>query len=806
MSTVASRSSTRTVAIFGITTLAAAAVTAQIVVRDPHVSTPCLAVAFFLAFVFGRRSLVDDVGRVTWTPAEPLVFAAAIFSGPWLASALGAAEGLALGVSRPAGGVSRMSLRAAQHAARAAAASIAFELCAPFAFRQAEGLSTRLILATAVLSGVASVLSFVRTLRPQRTTPRARREHAIWRPAAALLPLHVGSAAFALGAWTVYNDVGLIALAPALALAAALHLGHRQHCLRLRRERDRSNGAARLFGRVVDAVGLVLDARDDETRTSPRGAQRVNGYASTLARTIVEDPEAMDLDPTDLAPEWVETVQVASALRNVGMLAVSSDGRAEPDGEPVDPEKLHGLTGERLVERLGLPGDVGPAIRYHHERWDGRGFPDGLEGESIPLAARVLHLAEAIDEQVESGEFDDNAVARVRAFVAQNAGKRFDPRLSALFCQRAEEILSAGLEAERRHLVPRPHGAQEFSHALRRSRRLRTVLDELTRDLGSTLELHALVRLGLGRLLELGQAHSCALYLMHQDSGTLEAIDALGKASQTLRDQSFAPGEGLTGWVYKTRRAVENADRRVDLGEASSSESREERLFAYPLVHGDECLGVVVLLGADAETRGEEASSMLQRGVASIARALRHALLYEQTREHSMTDALTRLPNARALRSHFSKELARARRTNTPLSVVVMDLDRFKPINDTFGHQTGDRVLNEVANILRRTFRACDHVCRWAGDEFAALLPEADVTSAQAIVERVQSAIENAEIELAPGVTATIGISAGVAVYPEQGGDLEELLSHADQAMYVDKAERHARSAEAQQTLPSPSS
>jgi len=122
-----------------------------------------------------------------------------------------------------------------------------------------------------------------------------------------------------------------------------------------------------------------------------------------------------------------------------------------------------------------------------------------------------------------------------------------------------------------------------------------------------------------------------------------------------------------------------------------------------------------------------------------------------------------------------------------------MDLDGFKQVNDTHGHQAGDLVLRSVAGMLREVFRSGDVVCRYAGDEFVALLPETSPEEARPIVQRVQERISAAVFHVAEGREARVGISAGFACFPLDGGSLEDLIHRADKEMYRDKSQRQAR-------------
>jgi two-component system cell cycle response regulator len=164
--------------------------------------------------------------------------------------------------------------------------------------------------------------------------------------------------------------------------------------------------------------------------------------------------------------------------------------------------------------------------------------------------------------------------------------------------------------------------------------------------------------------------------------------------------------------------------------------------------------------------------------------------VFEQTREASLSDALTGLPNTRYMFAHLTRELARAERQATEVSILVLDLDDFKQINDTYGHHVGDRALREVARVLRETIRPYDVCVRYAGDEFIIVLSGCGSGEAAAKSAELQHAVENAVFEPKPGQAARLSVSVGAAVFPADGETYEALLATADGRMYRDKKAR----------------
>jgi len=209
----------------------------------------------------------------------------------------------------------------------------------------------------------------------------------------------------------------------------------------------------------------------------------------------------------------------------------------------------------------------------------------------------------------------------------------------------------------------------------------------------------------------------------------------------------------------------------------------DARNVAIVPLAADAVVGVLV-----AETGRRPGSRIERRVVATTERfaghtalAMRNANLLERMQQMAVTDGLTQLSNRRSFDRALDRELQRAARTDGRLSVVLIDIDHFKVLNDTHGHLTGDNVLRQIAAALRECGREYDTIARYGGEEFAAVLPGCSSALAVQVAERLRQAVEQAPTEVP--VTA----SAGVATYPYDGADIETLLGAADRALYSAK-------------------
>lgn len=206
------------------------------------------------------------------------------------------------------------------------------------------------------------------------------------------------------------------------------------------------------------------------------------------------------------------------------------------------------------------------------------------------------------------------------------------------------------------------------------------------------------------------------------------------------------------------------------------------RTTCQPLLVGGEVIGSV-LVGHDMPL-GEHETAALQESVSQAAPVLANLRNLALAEFRALTDGLTGLPNKRAVKDSVKRMAAQASRTLTPLSTIVIDLDHFKQINDSFGHDRGDDVLATVGAVLAETVRSSDFVGRNGGEEFIVLLPDTDTSQAAIVAEKVRAAIAAVTVS---GVQREITASFGIATIPDHAPDGDQLVRAADRALYVAK-------------------
>jgi diguanylate cyclase (GGDEF)-like protein len=229
---------------------------------------------------------------------------------------------------------------------------------------------------------------------------------------------------------------------------------------------------------------------------------------------------------------------------------------------------------------------------------------------------------------------------------------------------------------------------------------------------------------------------------------------------------------------------------------------RPEDYLCIPMLAQGETLGILHLRRSKSrrisEMQAAEGMVALKRELAEtvaehIALALANLRLQETLRYQAIRDPLTGLFNRRYLEETFKRELDRAARRKMSVGVIMLDIDRFKFFNDTFGHAAGDAVLVELSALLRMHVRGEDIPCRYGGEEFLLILPESSPHDTQRRAEQLQNEIQRMSVLYHVQSLPTITVSIGIASFPEHGGTVESLLAAVDSALYRAKNEGRNR-------------
>jgi diguanylate cyclase (GGDEF)-like protein len=210
----------------------------------------------------------------------------------------------------------------------------------------------------------------------------------------------------------------------------------------------------------------------------------------------------------------------------------------------------------------------------------------------------------------------------------------------------------------------------------------------------------------------------------------------------------------------------------------------------FPLTSRDRAIGVLALGSCRDGAFDEGTLARLQPLADAVALAFENVRLFQKTRQLSITDEITPLHNFRYFHQALDRELKLVNRYGSVLSLLFVDLDRFKPINDQYGHLRGSRTLREVGFLIRAAVRETDIPARYGGDEFVVVLPQTEGQSARVLGEKLRRLVEGHTFLQEEGINARLGVSLGVATYPAEATTKEALIRLADKRMYEDKESR----------------
>jgi diguanylate cyclase (GGDEF)-like protein len=318
------------------------------------------------------------------------------------------------------------------------------------------------------------------------------------------------------------------------------------------------------------------------------------------------------------------------------------------------------------------------------------------------------------------------------------------------------------------------------------------VFHELGKALTSSLQLDQVLRTIMEKIDEFLRPDTWSLLLLDDAKQELYFELAVGKGSQALKDVRIKMGQGIAGWVAQNSQAVIVPDVSKDtrffekVDEKTKMETHS--IVAVPVRFREHCLGVIELVNCVGSEGFHQRDLALLEALADFAAiALENARHVQRIHELTITDDCTSLYNARHMNFILETEIYRSQRYSYEFSLVFIDLDHFKQVNDTYGHLMGSKLLAEIGSMLKESCRLIDFAFRYGGDEFVILLPQTSKENACVVARRLHKMIRETKWLQADDLNVMITGSVGVASYPVDSKTKVELLHLADEAMYLVK-------------------
>jgi diguanylate cyclase (GGDEF)-like protein/putative nucleotidyltransferase with HDIG domain len=603
------------------------------------------------------------------------------------------------------------------------------------------------------------------------------------------------------------QNFGLIYLLLSVPVIGATFATYKIYFERINERSRETQEMARLHLATVEALATAIDAKDQTTHCHVR---RVQLYAARMGEML------------NLSHSEIEALRAGAMLHDIGKLAVPDHILNKP-GKLTTAEfermKVHTIVGAQILERIDYPYPIVPIVRSHHERWDGLGYPDGLRGEEIPWTARIFAVVDCFDSVREDRPYRRGmTVDEASAMLLRGAGSHFDPKVVSLFLKHLPEfeaeVVKLGLdqhgftsrEAEPRALVEASGTTQARSlnencytvpaylEQIKSAHREVYALYEIASTFGSSLEIEDRSQILVNKVGHMVPFDTCAVYLFDEEKNYATVAHVSGKNAELLRGHCVAPGEGVIGFVIANRCPATGFDPMLDFAAFKLTEAENYRsMIALPLIKDERLLGVLAVYSLKAAQYTDDHLHLLDTVARLASDAFSNSMQHAEAESNALTDPLTNLPNARSLHMRFAEEEARARRNGTSFQVVMLDLDEFKIVNDTYGHNVGDQMLREVARVLNAQLREYDFLARYAGDEFVAIVQDLSHAQVDDLRERIETSIAGLSLRVPPDKRARVGISVGSARFGADGETLQQLLIAADQAMYSVKSDHKQR-------------
>jgi diguanylate cyclase (GGDEF)-like protein len=315
-------------------------------------------------------------------------------------------------------------------------------------------------------------------------------------------------------------------------------------------------------------------------------------------------------------------------------------------------------------------------------------------------------------------------------------------------------------------------------------------LRHITRTLTSTLDIQVVLDHVVQEAMYLiKDSHEVHIYL-YQNSNLFfgAALDEHGTKNVQVSEPR---PDGFTNSVVRKKQTIVVEDMETHILFAGASKKWKGSIIGIPLLMGKRLVGIMNLVRSRKGEFTQPEIHLLAMLADHAATAINNAYLHQVVNQQAHHDTVTHLPNRRALDEHLVEAIRTSLRSGRQFSVVMMDVDGFKTINDTFGHDIGDDVLRQIADSLKKTLRAADFLARYGGDEMALVLADTNLTQAIVVTRKLQNQLWTLRIHIPNRRTTRLGISGGIAVFPNHADTASGLLRTADEALY--QAKKHAR-------------
>ncbi len=540
-----------------------------------------------------------------------------------------------------------------------------------------------------------------------------------------------------------------------------------------------------LYLRTVESLALAVDAKDQTTYGHIR---RVRVYAMGLARLIgIKDPNEL------------MAIETGALLHDIGKLAIDDYILNKPgrlSKQEFEKIKMHATAGDEILQQIRFPFPVAKYVRYHHERWDGQGYPDGLKGEEIPLGARILSVADAFDAIRFSRPYklsivQDEAVEILRS----QSGTVYDPKLVQLFVEHIVELEeSAAKESESVPELSFRKYFEKVDQAISAADASVSGLSvpqdipaelvqiaEFCSTMTGHLDLGDLFPIVARRLEKLIPYSTCAFYV---DDGEdhVHAMCVIGKYSELIQGHKMSMGKGISGWVAAYRRPMINTGSALDFQGINGDFTSFKDALVVPIVHEDESLGTISLYAQEPISYSQNDLSVLRTLASFLAPLISDAKRHEAVSSEHFIDPTAHIHRVSYLTAIGPQLISYAEKNRTPISLIYLTIKNLLQITRVYGESVANSIIKRVAESIKPELRETDVLVRYGHQAFVAFLPGVRGDQANHCVARLLHQIRNQGFALS-GQNVLIDCKAGISAFPKDGATIFALIQSAQDSI-----------------------
>lgn len=516
------------------------------------------------------------------------------------------------------------------------------------------------------------------------------------------------------------------------------------------------------------ALVRVVELKDTRSRGH---AERVAQYASMIAKK-------MNLP--------VMEIYLAALLHDIGKIALPDTILEKPtslNAEEWEIVKKHPELGYLIVRTIEPLKDVAPWIRWHHERWDGSGYPDSLKGAEIPVESQIISIADAFDS-LTTRPHTDPVLSEKEALekIAQKSGIYWNPKVV--------EIALKTL-----HLVKEKVDSQPLFNIIDRIRKSPYsferlfVLYQIAEEIRLLSDLETFFHRILGILQDfMGKEFRYLLYLL-EETQELKVITSLGYEENVV-GKVLPPEKGLPYWAIKYKESLISIDTEQDPRFYPITKNKSLSEITVPLIVGERVIGTLDVTSPKKDAFRKNHLEFLEMVSSAVSGAIEAARLYAKLQKLAFYDPLTGVHTFHHLSDIFSIKRKKWLEEGKIVTIIFIDTDGLKRINDAYGHLVGDEVLRTFSKTLREGIDGDSIIGRYGGDEFVVLLQGVGIREAEEKVKKLKNDADKKKVKVEDKEIPLIKFSYGISEFPQDGIELEPLIRKADERMYRDKRKK----------------